>query len=92
MSFKAFRIFYEHKKGIMITIQLKTLLVSRILEINDGSFLKAIKTILDTKSETIMLTEEPRTEIVESKKQIEQGLFFDQEEMDHEFEKWQSEK
>lgn len=78
----------------MTAIELKTLLVNRILEINDEAFLKAIKTILDLKSqsEIILLTDEQRSELIESKKQVEQGLFIDQDEMDHAFEKWQSEK
>ncbi|REG90960.1 hypothetical protein [Algoriphagus antarcticus] len=78
----------------MTAIELKTYLVNRILEINDETFLKAIKTILDSKSqsEKLILTPEQRFEIAESKKQIEQGLFLNQEEMDHEFDKWQSEK
>ena len=36
----------------MTAIELKTLLIHRITEINDVSFLKALKTILDSKTET----------------------------------------
>ena len=77
----------------MTAIELKKLLVHRIAEINDASFLKAIKTILGSKSQSqiLMLTKEQRLEITESKKQIEQGLFIEQEEMDKEFTKWLSE-
>ena len=59
--------------------ELKTYLVNRILEINDETFLKAIKTILASKSqsEKLILTPEQRFEIAESKKQIEQGLFLE---------------
>lgn len=78
----------------MTTIELKKYLVSRITEINDEAFLEAIKTILDSKSQSqiLSLTEEQRLEIMESKKQIEQGLFLSVAEMDQEFEKWVSEK
>jgi hypothetical protein len=78
----------------MTTIELKKYLVSRITEINDEAFLEAIKTILDSKSQSqiLSLTEEQRLEIMESKKQIEQGLFLGEAEMDQEFEKWESEK
>jgi hypothetical protein len=67
-------------------------LVHRIAEINDVSFLNAIKTILDAKSQsqTITLTSEQRYEIRESKKEIEQGLFVEQVELDKEFNKWLS--
>ena len=78
----------------MTTIELKKYLVGRISEINDEAFLKAIKTILDSKSQSqiLPLTENQRLEIMESKKQIEQGLFLGEAEMDQEFEKWLSEK
>jgi hypothetical protein len=60
----------------MTAIELKTLLIHKISEINDISFLKALKTILDTKTDTevIQLTQEQLDEIIASKKEIEQGL------------------
>lgn len=76
----------------MTAIELKKLLINRIVEINDVSFLNAIKTILDTKtqSQTISLTSEQLFEINESKSEIEQGLFIEQIELDKEFNKWLS--
>lgn len=76
----------------MTAIELKKLLIHRIAEINDVSFLNAIKTILDSKSQsqTIALTSEQRYEIQESKKEIEQGLFIEQVELNKEFNKWLS--
>ncbi len=76
----------------MTTIELKKLLVHRITEINDVSFLKAIKTILDSKTENelLMLTQEQRNEIIESKNEIEQGLFIDHDTLDKEVIKWSS--
>lgn len=73
----------------MTAIELKKLLINKIEEINDESFLNAIKTILDTKtqSQIITLTSEQRHEIEESKKEIEQGLFIEQAELDKEFTK-----
>ncbi len=78
----------------MTAIELKKLLIHRIAEINDVTFLNAIKTILDTKSQsqTIILTSEQRYEIQESRKEIEQGLFIEQVELDKEFNKWLSAK
>lgn len=71
----------------MTAIELKKLLIHRIAEINDISFLNALKTILDSKtqSHTLTLTAEQRYEIIESKKEIEQGLFIEQIELDKEF-------
>ncbi|MFO7969432.1 MAG: hypothetical protein R6U15_04900 [Candidatus Izemoplasmatales bacterium] len=76
----------------MSAIELKKLLIHRIAEIDDISFLKALKTILDSKSDSkiLSLTREQRFEINESKKEIEQGLFIDQVELDKEFDKWLS--
>lgn len=74
----------------MTTIELKKMLLHRIAEINDISFLKAIKTILDSKteSEIITLTPEQRDEIIESKKEIEQGLFVEHEILDKNVSTW----
>jgi hypothetical protein len=84
---------YESHRD-MTTIALKKLLINRIAEINDVSFLNAIKTILDTKTQTqtLSLTPEQRFEIIESQKEIELGLFVEQVELDKEFNKWLSGK
>jgi hypothetical protein len=78
----------------MTTIDLKKLLVQRIAEINDISFLKALKTILDSKTatEVITLTPEQRDEIIASKKEIEKGLYIGHELLDKEVTGWLSEK
>ena len=78
----------------MTMTALKKLLNNRIAQINDVSFLNAIKTILDTKTQTqaISLTPEQRLEIIESQKEIGSGLFVEQAELDKEFNKWLSEK
>jgi hypothetical protein len=74
----------------MTAIELKKLLIHRIAEINDESFLRAIKTILDSKtqSQILNLTDGQRFEINESKREIENGLFIEQAELDKEFNKW----
>jgi len=73
----------------MTTIELKKVLIQRIAEIDDESFLEAIKTILDSKTQSKMmkLTETQIAEINESKDQIERGLFIEQSELDKEFKK-----
>jgi len=75
----------------MTSIELKKLLMHRIAEIDDVSFLNAIKTILDSKtqSSTLYLTPDQRFEINESRKEIAKELFVEQAELDKEFNKWQ---
>ncbi len=55
-------------------MELKSILVHRISEINDVRFLEAIKTILDEKVEDsiLELTDDQKKEIAESKKQIQE--------------------
>jgi hypothetical protein len=74
----------------MTAIELKTLLIHRISEINDVSFLKALKTILDTKTDTgiIQLTQDQLDDIMASKKEIEQGLFIENSVLDTEVRQW----
>lgn len=74
----------------MKAIELKKLLKHKIEEIDDEAFLNAIKTILDTKSQTqtLNLNNEQRSQIIESQKLISKGRYIDQTQMDQEFEKW----
>jgi hypothetical protein len=78
----------------MTTLELKKLLIHRIAEIDDLTFLKALKTILDSKTDTeyIALTGEQRDEIMESKKQIEQGLFTEHGKFEKEVSGWLKER
>ena len=78
----------------MNSLELKNILIHRISEINDIAFLKALKTILDSKADSkiIQLTPEQRDEIIESKKDIEKGLFIENEMIDKDFDKWASAK
>ena len=57
----------------MTSIELKKLLIHRISEISDISFLEAIRTILDSKSESIMLplSVEQTDEIRASKRKLQ---------------------
>ena len=73
-------------------LELKSILIHRISEINDIRFLEAIKTILDEKAEDIVLvlTEEQKQEIIQSKNEIENGLFVKNEELDKEIQAWLS--
>ena len=79
---------------IMTTIELKKVLIHRINEINDVSFLTAIKTILDSKSgeKVIVLTEEQRNEIIESRQEVKQGQYIEHELLDKKVSEWLSAK
>ena len=74
----------------MTAIELKTLLIHKISEINDISFLKALKTILDSKTDTevIQLTQEQLDAIIASKKEIEQGLSIENSMLEKEVKLW----
>jgi hypothetical protein len=74
----------------MTAIELKNVLIHRIAEIEDISFLKAIKTILDSKAknEILTLTDSQRDEIIASQKEIEQGLYIDHELLEKEITEW----
>jgi len=74
----------------MTAIELKTVLIRRISEINDVSFLKAIKTILDSKTdkEILTLNSKQKEEIIASQKEIEKGLFIEHDELNKEVSSW----
>jgi hypothetical protein len=78
----------------MIAVELKTIIIHRKAEIEDISFLKAIKTILDSKtnSKILTLSSEQRDEILASKKEIEQGLYINHNDIDKEIKEWLLEK
>jgi hypothetical protein len=77
----------------MTTIQLKKDLIHQIAEIDDNTFLNALKTIIEskTKSKIIHLTNEQKVEIIQSQKEFENGQFTEQFELNKEFEKWLNE-
>ena len=74
----------------MTMLELKSILIHRISEINDIRFLEVIKTILDEKAEdsVIVLTDEQKQEIIQSRKEIKKGLFISNEELDNEIQAW----
>lgn len=78
----------------MKTTELKNILIHQISEIDDVSFLEAIKTIVDSKmnSEVLTLTQEQKDEIMASKKEIEEGKYIEQDDLDKEIIEWLKEK
>ncbi len=78
----------------MSTIELKNALIQRISEIQDESFLEAIRTILDSRAEskTLYLNPEMINEIMASKQEIEEGLFIENNLLEKEVGEWLQEK
>ena len=74
----------------MTTIELKKQLIHRISEIEDVNFLKALKTILDSKLNegTLNLTDEQRDEIIASREDVQKGLVIDNALLDKEIKAW----
>ncbi len=78
------------KNIIMSTLELKSILIKRISEINDNSFLEAIMTILDSKidSNIYQLTQKQQKAIIESKRQVANGELFSNDQINQEFQEW----
>ncbi len=78
----------------MTTVELKDILFLKIAAIDDKSFLSAIKTIIDTKSETIIykLTPEQKERIKSSHEQIARGEYLTHEQVESEINRWLKEK
>jgi len=78
----------------MTTIELKDILIHKIASINDKSFLAAMNTIIDTKSEKLIYktTPEQRQRIKEGQEQLLRGETFSNNQVEAEIDKWLSEK
>jgi hypothetical protein len=78
----------------MTTIELKDILIHKIAAINDKSFLAAMNTIIDTKSEKLIYktTPEQRQRIKEGQKQFAREETLSNDQVEAEINKWLSEK
>lgn len=78
----------------MTTVELKNSLIHRIAELNDKSLLFAIKSLIETKSESKVYKTIPeqRKRIKEGQDQISNGEFFSNEQVEVEIDKWFDEK
>ncbi|MBU2555511.1 MAG: hypothetical protein K9G61_09945 [Bacteroidales bacterium] len=74
----------------MSTLELKNILIKKISEINDNSFLEAIMTIIDSKldSKIYHLTTQQKDAIIESKRQVADGEVFSNDQINQEFQEW----
>lgn len=78
----------------MKTVELKNILIQRIAGINDKSFLSAINTIIEAKTDSTIYKTNPeqRQKILEGRSQIARGESFTNEEVEMEIDKWLKEK
>jgi len=78
----------------MKTAVLKEIIAHRIAGINDKSFLSAINTFIEAKSDSMIYktTPEQRKSIQEGIEQIARGEFFTNEEVKKEMNEWLKEK
>jgi len=78
----------------MTTVDLKNILIHRIAGINDKSFLTAINTLVETKSESMIYktTSEQQKRIEVAIVQISRGESFTNEQVENEIDKWLKEK
>ena len=89
MNRQKFYLFLK-KDEIMTAVEIKNILIHKISAINDVSFLKAIQTIVDSKvdNEIPVLSDSQRNEIIESKKEIAEGLFLEHDALENEIRVW----
>jgi predicted transcriptional regulator len=78
----------------MTTIELKDILIHKIAAINNKSFLAAMNTIIDTKSEKLIYrtTPEQRQRIKEGQEQLARGESLSNDQVEADIDKWLSEK
>ena len=79
---------------IMTTIELKDILIHKIAAINDKSFLAAMNTIIDTKSEKLIYrtTPEQRQRIKEGQEQLARKESLSNDQVEADIDKWLSER
>jgi hypothetical protein len=77
----------------MNTAELKNILKLRIDYINDKKFLAALNTLIESKTENIIvLSEEQKETIKTSQKEYSEGNYFENNAVNEEIEKWLREK
>ncbi len=76
----------------MTTVALRKYLVSKINLLEDDAVLDELKKIVDKNEKVYVLSEYQLEKIAISRKQIEEGNFLTQEEMDRKVEEWAKRK
>jgi len=74
----------------MSTMELRELIIGQLAQINDVSFLKAIKTLVDSKAneEVYKLSDFQKERIVEGREQLLKGQTISHEELQKEIDQW----
>jgi len=74
----------------MSTIELREMIINQLAHINDMSFLKAIKTLVDSKaeSEVYKLTDYQKERIKMSREQLLKGQTISHEKLQKEIDQW----
>jgi len=74
----------------MSTIELRQLIINQLSHINDTSFLKAIKTIIDSKAEeeVYKLSDYQKERIRTGREQLLKGQTISHEELQNEIDQW----
>jgi F0F1-type ATP synthase delta subunit len=73
----------------MNTAELKNILISKIAQINDQSFLEALNTIIENKASTNYIDlEEYNDELLKAEEDIKIGNLYSQEEIKQKVEAW----
>ncbi|MCD4679532.1 MAG: hypothetical protein K8S00_04015 [Bacteroidales bacterium] len=75
----------------MTVIEIRNQIIQKLQEINDLSFLEAVKTIIDSKTEkqkVFYINEEMENILHERKEKIEKGEFIDNDSVFKESEEW----
>jgi len=77
----------------MNTLELRNIVLQQISQIDDKSLLSALKTILDTKTNSYMkLSKEQKSEIKAAQKEVAEGNFHNNSDLDKEIRQWLEEK
>ena len=78
----------------MTTIELKDILIHKIAAINDKSFLAAMNTIVDTKSDKLIYktTPEQKLQVKAAQEQFARGEAISNDQVEATIDKWLSEK
>ncbi len=73
----------------MNTLELRNIVLQKVSQIKDRSFLSALKTILESKTYPgIKLSKEQKKEIKVAQKEIAEGNFYDNNDLDNEVRQW----
>ena len=74
----------------MNTAELKNILISKIAQIDDQSFLEALNTIIENKATNYSNLEEYNNELLKAEEDIKMGNFYSQENIKQKIEAWKN--